>query len=132
MNRTDIATTFIRASHAPIESHDLVADRIDVVGRMEILQLMRQQLPDAEEDERANTQQVIVLRMMHHRGDLAILVTVHVDATIDRQGSELVVLLVLLHMLRTICALEETEEVDGELDLITYIEHRTRRIDIIY
>lgn len=107
MDRADVAATFVGTPHAPVEAYDLVADRVDVIGRVEVLQLMRQQLPDAEEDERADAQQMVVLRMVHDCGDLAILVAVHVDATVHGQGGELVVLLALLHVLRAEGGLEE-------------------------
>lgn len=51
-----------------------------------------------------------MFRMVHDCGDLTILVTIHVDATVNGQGGELVVFLVLLHVLRTEGALEEAVE----------------------
>lgn len=56
MNRTNVAATFVGPSHTPVEAYDLVTDRVDVIGRVKILQLMRQQLTDAEEDQRSDAQ----------------------------------------------------------------------------
>lgn len=49
--------------------------------------------------------------MVHDCGDLAILVTVHIDATVDGQSGEFVVLLVLLYVLRAEGTLEKHETV---------------------
>ena len=75
-------------------TYNLVSNRINVVGCVEGLELVGQQLTHTEEDEAAHTQQVIMI-LMHHGCNLAILVTVHVHSSEHRQRRQLIVLLIL-------------------------------------
>jgi len=64
-------------------TYNLVSNRINVVGRVEGLELVGQQLAHTEEDEAAHTQQVIMI-LMHHSRNLAVFVTVHIHSSEHR------------------------------------------------
>jgi hypothetical protein len=63
-----------------LHTHNLVSNWINVVGSVKGLELVRQQLTHTKEDEAAHPQQVIMI-LMHHSGDLAILITVHIHSS---------------------------------------------------
>lgn len=65
---------------------------------MEVLQLMRQQLSDVQENQTAHSQQIVSVRVMHHGRHLPILVPINVHPSAHRQGGQLVVLLVFGHV----------------------------------
>lgn len=56
------------------DTHDLVPYGVDVVGRVEGVQLVRQQVPGAEEDEPAHADEVVCVGVQHHRRHLPLLV----------------------------------------------------------
>ena len=47
MDRADIAAAFVRSSHAPIKSDDLVSDGVYVIRCMEVGELVWKQLSNA-------------------------------------------------------------------------------------
>lgn len=110
VDRADVTTTLVRCAHAPVEAHDLVAHWIDVIGRVEILQLMREQLADTEKNERSYAEKMVVLGVVHHRGDLTIFVAINVNATINGQRGQFVIFLVLLDVLGAKSGLKEDKE----------------------
>lgn len=79
-------------------TYNLVTNRVDVVRCVKDRELMRKKLAHAEEDEGADSHQVVQLRVVHHGGDLPLLVPLNIHAPIDAQGRQLVVLVVLRHM----------------------------------
>ena len=98
----DEAAPFVDDAGAPVEADDLVADRVDAVGRVEGGQLVGQQLADREEGEGADAQQVALVRVVHDDRHLAVLVAVDVDAPENGQRRQLVVLVLTFgHVLRT-------------------------------
>lgn len=56
MNRADVTAPLVDPPHAPVEPHDLIAYWVDVVRRVEVLQLVRQQLSDVEENKAADSE----------------------------------------------------------------------------
>ena len=62
-----VAAALVDDARAPVEADDLVADRVDVVGRVEGGQLVRQDLPHREERQRSHSQEVVLFRVtVHH------------------------------------------------------------------
>ena len=72
---------------------DLVSDGVDVVLGVEVVQLVRQELPDVEEGQRSDPEGVLVDPLRHDLGHLPVLVPVHEDATVDGQSGQLLVFL---------------------------------------
>lgn len=71
---------------------DLISDWIDVVFRVEIPELVWQELAHGNENQGSHPEDVLVNARCHHFGDLSVLIALDVDATVDGQGVELLVL----------------------------------------
>lgn len=83
MDRTDISASLVGSSHAPVEPDDFVANGINVVLGVEIGELMWKEMTNAEENQTSDSEKMIVFRVMHHRSNLSVFVTIHVDSPID-------------------------------------------------
>ena len=66
----DVAAALVHHTRTPVEAHDLVADGVDVVGRVEGRQLVRQDLAHRQERQRSYPQQRVLIRVVHHRSNL--------------------------------------------------------------
>lgn len=77
------------------KTYNLISNRIDVVGRVECGQLVRQQMARAEEYEAPDSDQMVGVGVEHHRGHLPLLVSGHVYATLHAQRSEFIVFFIL-------------------------------------
>ena len=81
--------------HGPEVAQDLVTDRVDVVLRVKVVQLVGQQLSHVEEGQRSHPQRVLVDALCHDFGHLAVLVAIDVDAAVDGQRRQLLILFAL-------------------------------------
>ena len=96
----DVRHALVDLGGGPIVPNHLVSDRVDVILGVEVVQLMGQELSDGEEDERTDAQNVLIGALGHHDlGHLSVLVSLDVNAPVNGQGGQLLVLLALGNVL---------------------------------
>jgi hypothetical protein len=102
VHRADVAAALVEEAHAPVDARDLVADRVDEVLRVEVGQLVRQQLAHVQENQAAHAQQVALVRVVHHRRHLSVFVSVHVNSAENGQRRQLRLFFALWYVRRAV------------------------------
>jgi len=97
-----VRTTLVHLAQRPVVANDLVADGVDVILVVEVVKLVRQNLSDRVEEQRADSQDLGVDAVSHHFGDLPVFVAVDVDPAVNGQGCQFLILFALGDMLELI------------------------------
>ena len=105
-----VGPALVQFTQRPVVTDNLVPDRIDELFVVEVVQLMRQDLADRVEEKRADSQDLGVDAVSHHLGHLPVLVALDVNAAVDGERCELLILLTLGHVLVAVNALVLEED----------------------
>ena len=98
-NAAGVRTTLVQLTQRPVVSDDLVSDGEDVISGVKVVKLVRQNLTDRQEEERADSQNLSVNSMSHHFGNLSVFVAIDVHSSVDCQGCQLLIFFALGHVL---------------------------------
>ena len=66
LHTTHVATTLVGESHAPVETGDFVAYRVDGVAGVECQELVRQELAQVVKDQAADTHGLLSVGLLHY------------------------------------------------------------------